>query len=121
MRVRIPALRARTFQLRVKPGITMGHRLSKIYTRTGDAGEIGLCDGTPRAQGQPARARVGRIDELNSMIGLLLAEDLPAGVRDALVGIQHDLFDLGGEVCIPGRSSLTDSQGPAPGNPARRL
>lgn len=88
----------------------MGHRLSKIYTRTGDAGETGLGDGTRVPKDSLRVHALGEVDELNSMIGLLLAEDLPAGVRDALVGIQHDLFDLGGDVCIPGRSSLTDTQ-----------
>ena len=81
----------------------MGHRLSKIYTRTGDAGETGLGDGS-RVPKESARIQaLGDIDELNSTIGLLLAEDLPPAICDALEGIQHDLFDIGGEVSIPGR------------------
>ena len=88
----------------------MGHRLSKIYTRTGDGGETGLGDGTRVPKDSLRIHAMGEIDELNSAIGVLLAEALPAGVREALDGIQHDLFDLGGEVCIPGRSSVSDSQ-----------
>jgi cob(I)alamin adenosyltransferase len=88
----------------------MGHRLTKIYTRTGDAGETGLGDGS-RVPKDSRRVRaLGDVDELNSAIGLLLAEKLPAGVRLALGGIQHDLFDLGGEVCIPGHASMNESQ-----------
>ena len=87
----------------------MGHRLSKIYTRTGDAGETGLGDGS-RVPKESARIRaIGDIDELNSTIGLLLAEDLPVPVREALEGVQHDLFDLGGEVSIPGREAIGDA------------
>jgi cob(I)alamin adenosyltransferase len=88
----------------------MGHRLSKITTRTGDAGETGLGDGSRVRKDSPRIATLGEIDELNSCIGLLLAEDMPPAVHDALVGIQHDLFDLGGEVCIPGRSSIHSEQ-----------
>jgi cob(I)alamin adenosyltransferase len=87
----------------------MGHRLSKIYTRTGDAGETGLGDGS-RVPKESARIQaLGDIDELNSTIGLLLAEDLPPAIRDALEGIQHDLFDLGGEVSIPGRAAIGEA------------
>lgn len=85
----------------------MGHRLSKIYTRTGDAGETGLGDGSRVAKDSARIGALGDIDELNSVIGILLAGDLPATVRPALVDVQHDLFDLGGEVCIPGHASLT--------------
>ena len=87
----------------------MGHRLSKITTRTGDAGETGLGDGSRVAKDSPRIVALGDVDELNSCIGLLLAEDLPAAVRDALTGVQHDLFDLGGEVCIPGRVGMSDA------------
>ena len=88
----------------------MGHRLTKIYTRTGDTGETGLGDGSrvPK-DGQRVHA-LGEIDELNSAIGLLLAEELPAGVRAALGSVQHELFDLGGEVCIPGHTSMEERQ-----------
>ena len=86
----------------------MGHRLSKIYTRTGDGGETGLGDGS-RVPKESARIQaLGDVDELNSCIGLLLAEDLPEAIRDALEGVQHDLFDLGGEVSIPGREAIAD-------------
>ena len=86
----------------------MGHRLSKIYTRTGDGGETGLGDGS-RVPKESARIQaLGDIDELNSMLGLLLAEDLPPAIREALEGVQHDLFDLGGELSIPGRQAISD-------------
>ena len=84
----------------------MGHRLSKITTRTGDAGETGLGDGA-RVPKDAARIHaLGDIDELNSAIGAVLAEDLPEAARAALSQVQHDLFDLGGEVCIPGHSMI---------------
>jgi cob(I)alamin adenosyltransferase len=90
--------------------ISMGHRLSKIYTRTGDAGETGLGDGS-RVRKDAARvAAMGDVDELNSCIGLLLAEELREAVRAALVEVQHDLFDLGGDLSIPGRSTMTGRQ-----------
>jgi cob(I)alamin adenosyltransferase len=88
----------------------MGHRLSKIYTRTGDAGTTGLGDGTRTGKDSLRIAAIGDIDELNSTLGLLLAEPLPDNVRSALIDVQHDLFDLGGEVCIPGRTAITDEQ-----------
>ena len=84
----------------------MGHRLSKITTRTGDAGETGLGDGS-RVPKDSARVRaLGELDELNSVIGLVLAESVPPTVRGALVQVQHDLFDLGGELSIPGHALL---------------
>ena len=87
----------------------MAHRLSKITTRTGDAGETGLGDGS-RVAKDNARIRVlGDLDELNSCVGLVLAEKPPARVRDALLQVQHDLFDLGGEVCIPGHRMLGEA------------
>jgi len=88
----------------------MGHRLSKIYTRTGDTGETGLGDGTRVPKDSPRIAALGEVDELNSLLGVLLSEPLPQDVRDALVDIQHDLFDLGGDVSIPGRASMTGTQ-----------
>ena len=88
----------------------MGHRLTKIYTRTGDAGETGLGDGSRVPKDSQRVHALGEIDELNSAIGLLLAEELPAAIRAALSGIQHDLFDLGGEICIPGRTGMNQSQ-----------
>jgi len=88
----------------------MGHRLSKITTRTGDAGETGLADGSRVAKDSARIAALGEVDELNSLIGVLLAEEMPAAVRTALVEVQHDLFDLGGEMAIPGHSMVTDAQ-----------
>jgi cob(I)alamin adenosyltransferase len=87
----------------------MGNRLSKISTRTGDDGTTGLGDGS-RVQKDDARiAAMGDVDELNSQLGVLLCEALPDDVRAALSAIQHDLFDLGGELCIPGHSMIEKS------------
>jgi len=88
----------------------MGHRLSKITTRTGDAGETGLGDGSRVRKDSARIAAIGEIDELNSVIGVLLAESVPEPIADALVGVQHDLFDLGGELSIPGRVAVHDNQ-----------
>jgi cob(I)alamin adenosyltransferase len=88
----------------------MGHRLTKIYTRTGDTGETGLGDGSRVPKDSQRVHALGDVDELNSAIGLLLAEELPGAVRAALGSIQHDLFDLGGEVCIPGHTSMSEQQ-----------
>ena len=85
----------------------MGHRLSKITTRTGDAGETGLGDGSRVAKHSARVQALGDIDELNSAIGMLLAEDVPPQVREALTDVQQALFDLGGEISIPGHSMLT--------------
>jgi cob(I)alamin adenosyltransferase len=82
----------------------MGNRLSKIYTRTGDDGSTGLGDGTRVHKDSPRIEAIGAVDELNSAIGLLLSEGLPGTVEPALTAIQHDLFDLGGELSIPGTS-----------------
>ena len=80
----------------------MGHRLSKIVTRTGDAGETGLGDGSRVPKDSPRIEAIGAVDELNSVIGVLLAEPLPDAVARCLTAVQHDLFDLGGELSIPG-------------------
>ncbi len=88
----------------------MGHRLSKIYTRTGDAGTTGLGDGSRTAKDSARIATIGDIDETNSLLGVVLCEELPDDVRDLLVGIQHDLFDLGGELSIPGAQLLGAGQ-----------
>jgi len=87
----------------------MGHRLSKIVTRTGDAGTTGLGDGSRVPKDAPRIAAIGTVDELNSTLGVLLAEELPAAIRECLVQVQHDLFDLGGELCIPGHSMIADT------------
>src|SRR5258708_19165637 len=92
------------------PRPLMGHRLSKIYTRTGDGGETGLGDGSRVRKDSPRIAALGEIDELNSAIGVLLAEPIPEKTRAVLENIQHDLFDLGGDVSIPGRATMTAGQ-----------
>lgn len=88
----------------------MGHRLSKITTRTGDAGQTGLGDGSRVAKDSARVAALGDIDELNCVIGLLLAEDLPEAIASAFSEVQHDLFDLGGELSIPGHQLLKEQQ-----------
>lgn len=85
----------------------MGNRISKVYTRTGDDGTTGLGDGSRIAKDSPRIAALGDIDELNSVIGLVLTETLPARITPMLVTIQHDLFDAGGEISIPGYTRLT--------------
>ena len=85
----------------------MGNRLSKIVTRTGDAGTTGLGDGSRVAKDSLRIETMGEVDELNSTLGLLLTEQLPDAIREALTGIQHDLFDLGGELCIPGMNIIS--------------
>ena len=86
----------------------MGNRLSKIATRTGDKGTTGLGDGSRIDKDSARVSSLGDVDELNSFIGLLLCEDMPDALREELVSIQHDLFDLGGELCIPGYQMITD-------------
>jgi cob(I)alamin adenosyltransferase len=83
--------------------------LSKIVTRTGDAGTTGLGDGSRVAKDSARIEAIGSVDELNSVVGLLLAESLPEPVAACLVAVQHDLFDLGGELSIPGFESVTDA------------
>jgi cob(I)alamin adenosyltransferase len=87
----------------------MGNRLSKIYTRTGDDGSTGLGDGTRVSKDSARVAAYGTVDELNSGIGLLLATSLPESVQEELVAVQHQLFDLGGELCIPGHSAIFEA------------
>ena len=77
-------------------------RLSKITTRTGDDGSTGLADGSRLPKDHPRIAAIGSVDELNSHLGLLLTEDLPEAMRAELTAIQHDLFDLGGVMAVPG-------------------
>jgi cob(I)alamin adenosyltransferase len=85
----------------------MGHRLTKIYTRTGDGGTTGLASGARVAKDAPRIEAIGAVDELNSAIGVLLAEDLPEDVHACLDGAQHDLFDLGGELSVPGHAIVS--------------
>jgi cob(I)alamin adenosyltransferase len=84
----------------------MGQRLTQIATRTGDDGSTGLGDGTRVSKDDLRVAAMGDVDELNSALGVLLAEPLPDDVRELLVVIQHELFNLGGELSIPGYALL---------------
>jgi cob(I)alamin adenosyltransferase len=89
----------------------MGNRLSKIYTRTGDDGTTGLGDGARVAKDDPRVEAYGTVDELNSAIGVILAiAGLPQAIRATLTEVQHDLFDLGGELCIPGSRAIRAAQ-----------
>ncbi len=88
----------------------MGHRLSKIYTRTGDDGTTGLGDGSRTAKESVRVEAYGTVDEANSTVGLVLAvPGVPAPVVECLLEVQHDLFDLGAELCIPGHRVVTDA------------
>ena len=87
----------------------MGHRLTKIVTRTGDDGTTGLGDGRRVGTDAARVAAMGDLDELNSAIGCVLASHVPEPVQAALAAVQNDLFDLGGEVSIPGRVAMTDA------------
>ena len=86
----------------------MGNRLSQIATRTGDAGTTGLGDNTRVSKNSLRVHAMGEVDELNSHIGVLLCEDMAAEVRDLLVEVQHQLFNLGGELSIPGFQLLKE-------------
>ena len=88
----------------------MGKRLSRITTRTGDDGTTGLGDGSRTGKDDPRIAAIGDVDELNAAIGVLLAEPLPQTMAAVLVEIQHDLFELGGEICIPGYENLATAR-----------
>jgi cob(I)alamin adenosyltransferase len=85
----------------------MGNRLSRIYTRTGDDGTTGLGDGSRVDKDHLRIEAIGSIDELNSLIGQLLVHALPDPVRSSLTTIQHRLFDIGGELCLPGGKVIT--------------
>jgi cob(I)alamin adenosyltransferase len=87
----------------------VGNRLSKIYTRTGDDGSTGLGDGSRVSKDSARVAAYGTVDEANCAIGLVLAADLPPAVREVLVSVQHHMFDLGGELCIPGHAAVFDA------------
>lgn len=84
----------------------MGNRLSRIYTRTGDDGSTGLGDGSRVAKDAARVNAFGTVDEANSALGVLLAVPLPEDVQALLTRIQHQLFDLGGELCIPGHAAI---------------
>src|SRR3954469_18695300 len=87
----------------------MGHRLTKIVTRTGDDGTTGLGDGRRTSKDTLRVQALGDLDELNSALGCVLSEAVPEPVRTALAAVQNDLFDLGGEVSIPGRAAMQDA------------
>jgi len=88
----------------------MGHRISKVYTRTGDNGTTGLADGKRVDKDAPEVIAMGSLDELNSHIGLLLTESLPQPIPKLLIEIQHDLFDAGGELSLEGSRLITAEQ-----------
>jgi cob(I)alamin adenosyltransferase len=88
----------------------VGNRLSKIVTRTGDDGSTGLADGSRVAKDGARIAVIGSVDELNSQLGLLLTEELPQDVRELLLRIQNDLFDLGGALSMPQEGQFADSK-----------
>lgn len=90
----------------------MGYRLSKVYTRTGDAGDTGLADGRRLSKDHPRVEAMGSVDELNSQIGVLLAclaEKGNQSLCDVLSPIQHRLFDLGGELAVPGQTIIEEA------------
>jgi cob(I)alamin adenosyltransferase len=87
----------------------MGNRLSKIYTRTGDDGSTGLGDGSRFEKDSLRVEAFGTVDELNSQVGLLMSTQLSEPVFDCLTRIQHELFDLGGELCMPGFTLIPES------------
>src|SRR5690606_19957966 len=83
---------------------------SRIYTKTGDQGETGLGDGSRVPKDHPRVEAYGAVDELNSVVGILLSNPLPEIIQRCLTEVQHDLFDLGGELCIPGHRLVVDRQ-----------
>jgi len=86
----------------------MGKRLTKIYTRTGDDGTTGLGDGSRLRKDSLRIEAIGLVDSLNSFIGRVLAHDVPDAVRNCLIDVQHDLFELGAELCLPGVTKIED-------------
>ena len=89
--------------------MNMAHRLTRIYTRTGDDGTTGLANGSRVAKDDPRIEAMGDVDELNSALGALLAESLPEAVRVCLTEVQHELFDLGGELSLPGHAVMSEA------------
>jgi cob(I)alamin adenosyltransferase len=87
----------------------MGNRLSKIYTRTGDDGTTGLGDGVRTRKDSPRVEALGTVDELNSLIGVMLAHGVPEELQPVFARIQHRLFDLGGELAMPGYAFIDDA------------
>ena len=87
----------------------MGHRLTRIYTRTGDDGTTGLASGSRVAKDSLRIEAIGAVDELNSALGAVLAEKIEDDVRACLTDVQHRLFDLGGELAVPGHVVMRDA------------
>ena len=87
----------------------MGNRISKVYTRTGDDGSTGLSDGTRVSKAALRIAAIGDVDELNRLIGLLLCSELDDPLRELLLDVQHALFDIGGELSLPGEAMVRDA------------
>lgn len=85
----------------------MGNRLTRIYTKKGDSGMTSLGDGKLVAKDDPRVEAYGAVDELNSVLGVLITCDIPKVIEAILIGVQHNLFDLGGQLCIPGHSVLS--------------
>jgi len=90
--------------------VAMGNRLSRIYTRTGDGGTTGLGDGSRTDKDGARVTAFGTVDELNAAIGMMAVHPMPQPIADILFEIQHNLFDLGGELCVPGYEAVTASQ-----------
>jgi len=88
----------------------MGHRLSKIYTRTGDQGTTGMADGSRVAKDSPRMHAIGEVDELNSTLGLVINKCQSAEIRENLLTIQHDLFNLGGQLAMPDYEKITSER-----------
>jgi cob(I)alamin adenosyltransferase len=88
----------------------MGHRLTRIYTRTGDDGSTGLGDGSRVRKDALRIASLGEVDELNSAIGRILSADVPPAVRACLERVQHDLFEVGAELSLPGQTRVGDER-----------
>jgi cob(I)alamin adenosyltransferase len=88
----------------------MGHRLTRIYTRTGDDGTTGLANGSRVAKDSLRIAAIGAVDELNSALGAVLAETIEEDIRACLTDVQHRLFDLGGELAVPDHAVMRDAQ-----------
>jgi cob(I)alamin adenosyltransferase len=87
----------------------MGNRLSKIYTRTGDDGTTGLGGGDRISKSSPRMEAIGTVDELNSIIGVMLSHTMPNDLREVFATIQHRLFDLGGELAMPGYAFIDEA------------
>ena len=87
----------------------MGNRLTRVYTRTGDAGTTGLADGSRRAKNDPRLHSMGEIDELNACIGMALSALDDGPIQQILFAVQHDLFDIGAELCQPGKELIDEA------------